>query len=589
MRVHVKALFGLGFASVLLAAAPAAAQFGGFKVNVNVPGGDEKVNKANDAFQKGFAALPESYGRDADEEGRKLAEAQKLLDSGRSQLTSETKLNSKFNDVDGKRQQLEATIAMHKLMLACSVARHDVRKTHVAGQEANDGQLKKLDDAVAAFAGGAKPEFKRQVEWWQTEAQNVRGNNKDLAASERDRVAREKKKLINRKLAEAEKLIDKYVKDARAIVVKGEAELPAKTIQDVAGEIGKVKAVFEPAGAYYEREIQDYKFYNAWFKPATADAANELAGLFGGTVVAAGETEGKALAVSFQAKADHCYWVAGRWKVYTGGEEARMDFSTKGNASAIQEWHFWRNMRWAKNGGVCVTADLPVTAGGELKFAGTSNALRYAVIAFPRAKFPMWIAADMSISTPDFCDSAAWKALWQNPIPGTLVWGEKEPYVVSSNDGLDSVWLTVRTLTGSESRIQKHGVRGKAPASRAVKTQFAFRRCHSESTDPEAKKLAACHDGIDKKYGPQYDKWGKEKEYAKTISQYQNAKQKLDQLGEQEEKERTSKCGAIEAKISKRCEETFNALVDEVTGKGPSSALDTPAYWDLLTQAYTND
>lgn len=234
-----------------------------------------------------------------------------------------------------------------------------------------------------------------------------------------------------------------------------------------------------------------------------------------------------------------------------------------------------------------MTGDTGVSYTADLKFAGSTNGVRYVVVSWTKDKFPLWLAGNINRNYGDPCDSEYWKALWTNGVPGGLVWGEKEPYYVTDTD--NGSWLTVINLTGGEVRIQKDQVSYKAPAKRTIATAFRFPGCarNGPATDPESKKVSACSKAIDDKYGPLFDKYAKEKEYAKTINVYQNAKKKLDELPAQRDKEYDAKCTPIQKKLETRFEATFNALADEFQSKGPSDKLDVPSYWlDVMSSNY---
>jgi len=145
----------------------AQAQFN-FKFNVNTPGTGEKLKSADESFRKGFAALPQSYGADPEAEAKAIEAAEAALKAGKDDLgASGVKLASGFDQVDARGKALEAAVALARAQLACSQARADIRKTHTTGTEASEAQLKKLDDAVAAFAAKATPDYKEPLAWWQ--------------------------------------------------------------------------------------------------------------------------------------------------------------------------------------------------------------------------------------------------------------------------------------------------------------------------------------------------------------------------------------------------------------------------------------
>jgi hypothetical protein len=302
-----------------------------------------------------------------------------------------------------------------------------------------------------------------------------------------------------------------------------------------------------------------------------------------GEVVASGENKDKKLTAEFAAKADWCYLVASRWKTWTGQEKRdHSRWSSRGPRTPLQHFSWWRDgWQWGNLQGVCATAAVPsATFAMDLTFAGTRNGMRYVVVGWPRDKFPIWLGSYASVHAFDLCDTEAWKSLWLNPIPGTLVWGEKEPYLVTSPDGPEGVWISTWNLSAKQGRAMKTGLSGKPPEKRAVATQFAMPKCSSEdATDPDSAKLAACNESIDKKYGPLFDSANNAKEYAKSVAAFQSAKQRLDSLSDQQDREWNARCKPIEDKIAKRWEAMFNGLVDTVVDRGLTDRLDTPKQW----------
>lgn len=334
-------LFPAICALALAWAVPAQAQFGLPKLNVNLPGGDEKITAADKAFRAGMDALPDSYGQDPEKEAKAIKDAEAQLKAGKDKLSSDVKMHARFKDVDQKRANLEAEIAQAKLQLPCSVARGEIRATHVKGELANDAQLKKLDDMVAAFAQGAAPNRKNQVEWWQGEAKRCRENNAEFARSAKAEAARKDAQKLAAKMREVAGYADKMLKEFGNTISKAENAIPDAEIGKYKIEMDKIKGINPAALAYYGTELHYLQYYNAWFK-AEGEVPAAVAAALDATVVASGVSEGKKLSVNVAAKKDTCYAVVSRWKAFAGQEGFENVSTSAKDAGALQDWYLYK-------------------------------------------------------------------------------------------------------------------------------------------------------------------------------------------------------------------------------------------------------
>ena len=100
----------------------------------------------------------------------------------------------------------------------------------------------------------------------------------------------------------------------------------------------------------------------------------------------------------------------------------------------------------------------------------------------------------------------------------------------------DDVWLTARTLNGSDTRVQWNRLDSNAPKARAFGTAFRFKGCWGEdsSHDKLAIKLGKCKTKLRAKFGPKFAAANKKKKRAKYVSEVKAANKTLNRLEKQE-------------------------------------------------------
>lgn len=573
-------------------AAPAHAGFG-FKIkgpSIKTPNAGKRLREADDLFRAGIKALPGKFGYDLAKEQAGIDEALAKYKAGKDKLSADLKLASGFDQVKKRREALRVGIGQSRAMLECGKAWAKIRAIHKTGKAAPNPALDALDKAVAAFAKGAPSNYAKPVKWWQDEAKRLRTRNPEIAREAKAKADAEAKAAKERAEREARRALEEKKRTAFAGInaLMGELDkmikeptepIPAAKLADFDKGIETVRAVHEPSTELYNYNRHHYALYNALVAGANMPA--EVAKALGGTVAASGQSKGKVLSISLKAAPDTCYLAVMRWKSWSGGERYKgAKWHPKKGASAMQL--FWPHVfpKWQRVAGFCTTGPAAATYGGDLEFAGTKNGVDYVVVQWARAKVPTWLMAYKRVGIYDQCDVTAWDNLWRHPLPGTIVWKDKEPFLVTTAR-FNGSWLDAWSVTGGrERRIQMGSVTSAVPTARAIATKLSVPRCRGDEGAPKAAvAYVKCNRKLDDKYGKLYDKWGAKKKYAKSISGYRKAQKTLDKLPGKERDERAKKCGKIRKKIEAGWGKMFNALVDHIVDEGVKDSLDVPTYW----------
>ena len=340
-------------------------------------------------------------------------------------------------------------------------------------------------------------------------------------------------------------------------------QVPADALASLESAAKKTAELGDPkSAAFYELRVHTYRFIAAM---QALDGGDEgpIAELMQGKVEKEG-VSGKDLEVSVKLKADHCYKVALKWKSPTGTEDLRGYDWTASKPQAIQRFRLsvvHPYLPWSF--GMCATEDTQAKFTAEFNASGSKPRLQYAVVSWPRDEVPGSEMLHASVVPPDKCSAKAWKSLWLDPIPGSIVYGADEPLLlsgVSTNGGS----ATLLNATGTQGARPLTSLKGSPKASARVAVQFSMPRClGSESAASSlSKKAAKCHEAIDRKYDRKFEYAEAVRDNAPTIGALRSAEAKLSRLREAEGNERRSKCGGVDNKLEADVERAFNEIVD---------------------------
>jgi len=559
------------------AAVPASAQ-----IRINIGGkqfgpdaAKKKLKSLDNKLSDGFRALPKSYGKAATREGQGLDKAAAIASQVKGELSADLKMGgSSYSAVEKRIKALEEAVAQGRLQHGCSSARQVILNKNDGWIPATEADLKAFDDAVAAAAKGHKDP--KTVAFWQGEAAKVRADQKRIAEQGAQKAARAAAKAKEKELAGVRKEANAVEKRILAVMKAAEEPIAAADLKAYEDAIAKIAAVYAPAAHAFETYKRQMLIYNA-FKGG--GGPSQVAQIMKGELVVGGGSSGKRLNLSVNAKAGHCYSMVTRWQTWTGGEKVK-DFAWRAKAGDtwLQRYSIstWRNP-WMQTRGFCATKDTKVSGTAELTFAGTRNSLEYAVVGWAKPQFPIEEATYTAVWKGDPCDTDYWKRLWTDPVPGSVVYQGKEPFIISSPDRPGQGWLTMLNVVGRDSvRSQKENVESQPPKVVAFRTQLSVPKCPSEdyATSKLSRKLAKCSRSQREKYDKLYDRARAAKENARTPGAWRAAKRRLAGLGDKQDREWNQKCRPTRKKIEKNFEKTYNAIVDRYADQPPAVHVD---------------
>lgn len=350
-------------------------------------------------------------------------------------------------------------------------------------------------------------------------------------------------------------------------------EVPADALASLETAAKKSAELGDPkSAAFYELRVHTYRFIQAMH---ALDGGDEgpIGELMQGKVEKKG-VAGKDLEVALKLKADHCYKIALKWKSPTGSEKLHEYDWSATKPQAIQQFRVsvvHPYLPWSF--GMCATADTQATFTAEYNASGSKPRLQYAVVSWPRDEVPGREMLYASVVPPDKCSAEVWKSLWLDPIPGSIVYSDNEPLLLSS----------VSTQGGSTTLLSATGGQWARPLSNlngspedAAKVGVNFSMPHCSDSDYAAstlsKKAAKCHEAIDRKYDRKFSDAEAVRDNAVTIGALQAAENKLGRLREAEGNERRSKCGGVDGQLEAEVEKAFNEIVDAFAdGASPKS------------------
>lgn len=434
--------------------------------------------------------------------------------------------------------------------------------------------------ALKKYAKDTKAERKERKKRAEAEQKEAAARE----ASEAERKATEKEQREAKKRAEETlRTATKLEREINEIIRKAEGPVPDDKLSDFRAAIETLKKQSPDDARYYAQLDTTYAIENAWWMPEAKGPA-AIGSLLSGDVTTSGVSSGKKLSVNFSAVAGNCYTVLLRYKEPGGNEEIKeLTWSARGGNTPLQRYQVaWGPGEYNVKGthkivGSCATKNAEVSLTADLVFAGTKNALRYVVIGTPKPKFPLYLATYMSTWTADVCDTDAWAKMWSDPIPGTLVYSDKEPYLLVRTDRAGQTWLDLYTATRTERRARKKELSSAPPKTVKFGTQFRFPGCSKDLANaegPDSIRYAKCHAQIDAKYKGQWEAAERARDNAVTYSGRRAAEAQLNALDEADARDRETLCAPIEKQIEKKWEATFNKIVDSYTDSPQKSPID---------------
>ena len=442
------------------------------------PQAKKQFDQVRAEIHSAFEAIPKSYGADPAGELEKIGLATKRMEAAEAALTPDLKGLATYptlttNLAALKRKIQEATLIQH-----CSAARRRILEAHHAGHKASAAELKALTDAVAALDAFEPKAEKDVVAPWKSELARLDEENGKIVPLRTQipgpprtppEQARYDAKMATASAA-ANNALAALVTDA-----KKPGALPAADLTALATAAGQVKSVDPKAARYYLHRLEAFRLVSD-LRQASPEGAKALADRLGGTVTHSGTTRGRRLRVRLKGEKDTCYTLfapAGtrfrRMRAAGAHDYAIEDATYDGLAAA----------------GLCLMGAAPVRLE-----ATTARKAPYVVVAIPRAKMPLFLVTYLALNPGDPCNLAQWKDEWLDPIPGTVVWGGGEPYLVTKVSPPAQKIVGLTTTSGGHVRATKLQLVDDAPPTVKYATPVLFPGCEGSRARP----------GIDKAY-----------------------------------------------------------------------------------------
>jgi hypothetical protein len=199
----------------------------------------------------------------------------------------------------------------------------------------------------------------------------------------------------------------------------------------------------------------------------------------------------------------------------------------------------------------------------------------------------------MELGPFDDCDAAQWSSLWMHPVPGTLVYAGREPYLVESWSGSS---VDVRDLSSGKEQLPAAQLAHAAPKAVAFKTRFlreaprkrgepirvaadsAFEyscAASEASTGPDAVALFKCEKAVEAKFKKAYDDVDRVREQAARMGGIApKAEAMRNRLDADADAEEARTCAPIQKRITDAMEHAFNQVVDAYSDQPVQDPVD---------------
>ncbi len=282
--------------------------------------------------------------------------------------------------------------------------------------------------------------------------------------------------------------------------------------------------------------------------------------------------------IGFEAEAGNCYALIGRFLNRTGNEEVQ-DISRVWNKDFAAVVPFVGGRSFTRFHGACPTKDMRLDFDIKLKSAGSKVEYQWIAVSWPRAKFPVDMAARSEAWGPEPCSAPMMENVFRNAVPGLLIWSAKGAPALL--EGINQGSFMVRSVKRRDHQIDISTATSAWPAKKDLEDSTFHETCsgYEDSMDPLVDKMIQCHQSINKQYAPKYAAARKRRENARTIGARKAASDEIDRLDTAEKKARAAKCGPLEVKV----EEAMTAAIERVNdwflaGQAPAGLPDVPAY-----------
>lgn len=425
----------------------------------------------------------------------------------------------------------------------------------------------------------------------QTASEEGRDPSRPESASAKNKESRETAKSDKERLEALRKETREIRNAIDKLVQSDPGPLPAEKLQ----ALNEKRKSFESDGLeaevhYLSHLLTYYKMENAWRGDA-AKTAESLAQTLGGAVALTGEVTGKDKPQTFKLKAEEgkCYTILLRMKSAGGEEDKMTSFSLDAGKDSSSLQHFDMDGRTTRGAGshsplsksyirgACALKGTEITATVEMKYAGSTNGLKYVVVETARDKFPQYVALEIQPRVNDSCDVDNWMSMWTNPIPGTVLYGAEAPFVPYDVGQAEEMWMTAWSSGYGEVRAKREDLSSSPPKQLKFNNKMQFRGCPHElkfAKSADGIKVATCYTNLDKKFNPQFDSAQRARDNAPGILAEIAAERRLTALNNQYSDEMDRTCKKMEADVGKKFEVAYNKIVDFYSATPVKSAFD---------------
>jgi hypothetical protein len=136
----------------------------------------------------------------------------------------------------------------------------------------------------------------------------------------------------------------------------------------------------------------------------------------------------------------------------------------------------------------------------ETRYADPTNKLEYAIVSWPRDRFPEAFSSSMLVVV-DPCDTDVWASMWTKPLAGTLAYMESDPVLLTNPGSAADSWVEVETLGGRVKRVTKRQLDARPSGPIKVRDSYQAPECRvTPATNASSSKFSACMAEVDGRY-----------------------------------------------------------------------------------------
>ncbi|TNF25143.1 MAG: hypothetical protein EP329_23645 [Deltaproteobacteria bacterium] len=545
--MRIQRLFGTALAAGFLVTATgglASAQFGGIPKppKISVPSASpsaaqrKQFNECDQKSRKGLDALPSTYTSNAEKRQQDVDKAAALLAEAEALCTPDLRAMSSWDSTEKRLVELRLGVADGQQQVAILTRYEPLSKAEKHTVQMAD--LDELDGLVKAYEESVSTDdTKRYAKNWRSRVDSLREEVEKRQKGLADKKAQAEEDTAMLAMHDAIDGAEATLEAIEAAARKAEGPIPAELYDRYEAQVKAIEAFNPTARLYYEPRLRIYRAYDAWL--AGDGAADALAKLYEGEVVAKGQSKGKKQAIGFAAKAGWCYAILLHFD--EPGADSDLDFKDETKMRKVLRFYDDDTLKpWQRLNGFCANEAFKVDLGGPLTFTGTKNVQRWVAVGWAREQFP----ASLSLHIRpwiDECDPIQYEESWLHPIPGT-----------------------VKNRQPGDIKEWKPSYAGEGQCAIMPGTR----------TNPDANKYGKCVAAVTSSYAPKFRSAAKARDDARTVGAHKAAQKRLDALETAQANELTRKCDPTLDKIRKAFEKSVDKVADAMKGEAYSDHVD---------------